>query len=109
MASDINFVEFIVEQISKAGNIRYKKMFGEYAVYCNEKVIALICNNQLFVKPTEAGKVFIGNIKEAAPYPGAKMYFLIEAQLENKEWMTSLIKITADELPVPKVKKKKIN
>ena len=64
MASDLNFVEFIVEQIENAGVITYRKMFGEYALYCNSKVIALICDNQLFVKPTKAGKSFIGNIGE---------------------------------------------
>lgn len=65
MASDEDFVKFISEQIQSAGDIRYRKMFGEYAVYCNEKVVALICDNQLFVKPSNAGRTFIGNITEA--------------------------------------------
>jgi TfoX/Sxy family transcriptional regulator of competence genes len=46
-------MEYICEQIAEAGNISYKKMFGEYAVYCDEKVVAFVCDNQLFVKPTE--------------------------------------------------------
>ncbi len=107
MASDLNFVEFVVEQIENAGVITYRKMFGEYALYCNGKVIALICNNQLFVKPTKAGKSFIGNIVEAPAYPGAKPSFLIEEQVEDREWMSNLIILTEKELPMPKPKKMK--
>ena len=47
MASDKSFVDFVVDQIENAGQITYKKMFGEYAVYCNGKVVALVCDNQL--------------------------------------------------------------
>ena len=107
MASDLNFVEFVVDQIENAGVITYRKMFGEYALYCNGKVIALICDNQLFVKPTKAGKSFIGNIVEAPPYPGAKPSFLIEEQIEDREWMSNLIILTEKELPMPKTLKKK--
>jgi TfoX/Sxy family transcriptional regulator of competence genes len=63
MASDKSFVEFIVDQIDNAGQITFKKMFGEYAVYCKDKVVALVCDNQLFVKPTEEGRAFIGDVE----------------------------------------------
>ena len=108
MASDINFVEFIVDQIGNAGSIRYRKMFGEYAIYCNDKVVALVCNDQLFVKPTKTGRAFIGNVVETPAYPGAKPSFLIEDQLEDREWLSELIALTEKELPKPKPKKKKI-
>ncbi|HBE01135.1 MAG TPA: competence protein TfoX [Spirochaetia bacterium] len=107
MSSDKDFVEFIVEQIKNAGIITYRKMFGEYAIYSDNKVVALICDNQLFVKPTEGGKSFIGNVKEAPPYPGAKMSFLIEDEIDNQEWISQLIRITAKELPEPKIKNKR--
>lgn len=108
MASDKDFVEFIVDQMENAGQIRYRKMFGEYAIYCNDKVVALICDNQLFVKPTEGGNAYIGKIKEAPPYPGAKPSFLIEDEFEDREWLSELIRITFNELPEPKPKKKGI-
>jgi hypothetical protein len=44
---------------------------------------------------------------EASPYPGAKPSFLIEDQVEDKQWLTQLINLTENELPVPKPKKKK--
>ncbi|MCX5815224.1 MAG: TfoX/Sxy family protein [Proteobacteria bacterium] len=107
MASDKSFIEFIVDQMGNAGFISHKKMFGEYAIYCDGKVVALVCDNQLFIKPTEGGRTYMGNIVEAAPYPGAKLYFLIEDAFEDREWISGLIKITAQELPVPKQKRSK--
>ena len=107
MASDLNYVEYIVEQIENIGEISYRYMFGEYALYCNDKVVALICNDQLFVKPTNAGRSFIGNVVEAPPYKGAKPAFLIEDQIEDREWIGRLISLTEKELPMPKPKKKR--
>ena len=105
MASDLSFVTFVVDQLENAGEITYRKMFGEYALYSNRKVVAVICDNQLFVKPTEAGKSYIGEVLEAPPYPGAKNYYLIEDQIEDREWISQLITITEKELPEPKKKK----
>ncbi|ATP56060.1 competence protein TfoX [Pedobacter ginsengisoli] len=104
MASDQKFVDFIVDQIQGAGTITSKKMFGEYGLYADQKIFALVCDNKLFIKPTEAGRQFIGNVVEAPPYPGAKPSFLIEEQLEDREWLSELVKITAVALPEPKPK-----
>ncbi|PKN50719.1 MAG: competence protein TfoX [Deltaproteobacteria bacterium HGW-Deltaproteobacteria-13] len=104
MSSDQDFVEFVTDQMDAAGNISYRKMFGEYAIYCDGKVVALICDNQLFVKPTDNGRSYIGDVCEAPPYPGAKLYFLIQDAFEDREWISDLIKITAKELPMPKPK-----
>lgn len=109
MPSNNDFIDYIVDQMENAGTITYKFMFGGYAVYCDKKVVALVCDDQLFVKPTEGGRSFIGNVVEAPAYPGAKMSFLIEDKFEDREWISELIRITARELPEPKQKKKKIN
>ncbi len=107
MASELSFVEFIADQMKEAGSISYRKMFGEYALYCDGKVIALICDDRLFIKPTDAGKEFMGGVVEAPAYPGAKPSFLIEDKFEDREWISRLARITADGLPEPKPKKKK--
>ena len=108
MASEKSFVEFVVDQIENAGEISYKYMFGEYAIYSNGKIFGLICDNQLFVKPTDAGRLFLIHPKEAPPYPGAKNSFLIGDQIEDREWLSELIRRTVAELPEPKPKKKKV-
>jgi TfoX/Sxy family transcriptional regulator of competence genes len=107
MSSDKSFVEFLVDQMGNAGLISQKKMFGEYAIYCDGKVVGLVCNNQLFVKPTHAGRGYIGNPIEAAPYVGAKPHFLIEDAFEDREWISGLIRTTVEELPVPRPKVRK--
>jgi len=106
MASQISFVEFIVEQIEDAGEITFKKMFGEYGIYSDNKIFALVCNDQLFIKPTKGGRAFIGEVVEAPPYPGAKLYFLIEDQIEDRDWLSELVRISAKELPPPKPRKR---
>jgi TfoX/Sxy family transcriptional regulator of competence genes len=107
MASKLSFVEFVVEQIENAGIITFRKMFGEYALYSDGKIMALICDNQLFIKPTNAGRNFIENPNETPPYKGAKPYFLIEDQVEDSEWISNLVRVTVEELPEPKPKKKR--
>jgi TfoX/Sxy family transcriptional regulator of competence genes len=108
MASTQSTVDYLLEQISDAGILRYQKMFGEYAIYLNEKVVGFVCDDQLYIKPTAAGREFIDKVEEAPPYPGAKMYFYISGDLwENREWMTELVLKTAKELPLPKPKKKR--
>lgn len=98
-------VDFLLEQLRAAGAVRARKMFGEYALYCDEKVVALVCDDRLFVKPTEQGRAFLGSVEEAPPYPGSKPFFVIE---EDRDWMTKLVSITALALPVPKRKKSSV-
>jgi len=107
MASDQKFVDFVLDQIQNAGEITAKKMFGEYAIYSDEKLFGLICDNQLFIKPTQSGRAFIGNVVEAPPYEGAKPSFLIEDKIEDSAWLSELVRATVKELPMPKPKKKK--
>jgi TfoX/Sxy family transcriptional regulator of competence genes len=105
MASDQNFVDFVLEQIKDAGEISAKKMFGEYGIYSDGKLFGLICDNKLFIKPTSLGREFIGNVVEASPYEGAKPSFLIEEEIEDSDWLSKLIRISVKELPLPKQKK----
>jgi len=104
MASDASFADYVCDQISAAGPVSSRKMFGEYAIYCCGKVVALVCDNQLFVKPSLAGRALIGSPVEAPPFPGAKPWFLIEDQLEDSTWVSHLIRLTELETPAPKPK-----
>ncbi len=108
MSSRQSTVDFIVEQMAKAGVVSARKMFGEYGVYCDGKMVALVCDDQLFVKPTAAGRAFIGEVTEGAPYKGAKPCFLISPEKwDDHEWLTELIRISAVELPLPVKKRRK--
>lgn len=108
MASKQSNVDFILEQLADAGDVSARKMFGEFAIYCRGKIVALFCDDQLFVKPTDAGRAFIsqdGKVKDGAPYPGAKPWFLIGGdRCEDGEWLSELVRVTERELPPPKPK-----
>ncbi|MEO1815844.1 MAG: TfoX/Sxy family protein [Acetobacterium sp.] len=110
MATSKEFADYVCDQLMAAGNISCKKMFGEYGVYLDEKIVGLICDNQFFLKKTEAGQVMIeehlGTVEEGLPYPGAKPQFLIDS-LDDREWLAELLRASYQELPMPKPKKKK--
>lgn len=104
MSSKPEFVEYVAEQCRGAGEITYKKMFGEYGIYCNGKIFALVCGDELFVKKTEPVKAKYPKLPEKPPYDGSKNYFLIE-NLDDADYLAELIAMTCAALPEPKTKK----
>ena len=105
MSTDQDFVDYVIDQAVRAGQVSHRKMFGEYALYLNDKVVALVCDNQLFVKPTDAGCKFLGKPREGLPYPGAKPWFLIDEELDDGELVSTLLRLTERDLPVPRAKR----
>lgn len=105
MASDQKTVDFITEQMAAAGNIRSRKMFGEYVIYCDDKVVALVCDDKLFLKITEPGKAVVRAQTMVPPYPGAKDSFIIsQDDWDDAGYLAQLARTTADALPAPKKK-----
>lgn len=84
-------------------------MFGEYALYCGDLVVALICDDRLYVKITAEGKEFVADeYSGGCAYKGARPSMLIDQdKLDDFEWLSELIIITAHNLPTPKIKKTK--
>ncbi len=109
MTTQVSTIEYILDQLSGVPDVWTRKMFGEYALYCGEKVVALVCDDTLFVKITDKGKEFVGDrYEEGFAYPGAKPSMKIDPDmLEDREWVSELIILTEAELPLPKLKKKK--
>jgi TfoX/Sxy family transcriptional regulator of competence genes len=110
MGSSQSTIDFMLDQVSQAGTVSARKMFGEYGLYFEGKFVAVVCDDQLFIKPTPGGRSYIGTPTEQSPYPQAKPWFLIDGeQLEDRAWLAQLVRITASELPqpAPKAKKKK--
>ena len=104
MASSVGTVEFICDQAGLGRRLSFRKMFGEYALYLDGKVVALICDDQLFLKPTSEGQAYLGNVSEAPPYPGAKNYFLLVSELDDPDQLGGVLQVTARALPAPRPK-----
>ena len=108
MASTEEFVTFVTDLIDDDCAVTSRKMFGEYGVYSGGKMFGVVCDDRLFVKPTEEGRAYIGSeLVEAPAYPGARPSFLIEGRLEDTAWLSELVRITVRALPEPKPKKKR--
>ena len=105
MASNADFVQYIADQCSSAGEIITKKMFGDYGIYCNGKIFGLICDDRFYLKPTEAGRSLLRKEELRPPYDGAKDYFYI-ADVDDRDYLSSLVRETCKTLPEPKKRKK---
>lgn len=104
MASNPDFVQYIVDQCGGAGHIEARKMFGDYGIYCNGKIFGLICDNGFYVKPTDSGRKTLKIEDMRPPYDGAKPHFYIE-DVDDRDYISSLVRTTCAELPEPKPKK----
>ena len=107
MATEKATVDFILDQLAPLP-VRARAMFGEYGLYCDEKFVALICDDTLFIKPTAISNRFFTNADLAPPYPGAKDHYAVPATLlEESERLREVIAGTAELLPLPKKKMRK--
>ena len=106
MASNADFVQYIADQCGGAGEIVAKKMFGDYAIYCNGKIFGLICDDHFYLKPTDEVRPLLRQIDMRPPYEGAKPYFYI-ADVDDHDYLSALVRETCRHLPEPKPKKKK--
>jgi TfoX/Sxy family transcriptional regulator of competence genes len=109
MATERATVDFILDQLASLPlPVRARAMFGEYGLYCDEKFVALICDDTLFVKPTAISEQFFSDADLAPPYPGAKDHYAVPAALlEDGERLREVIAGTAELLPVTKKVAKK--
>ena len=105
MASSVDFVEYIADQCAGAGEIVAKKMFGDYGIYCDGKIFGLICDDRFYLKPTDEVRGLLRSVEMRPPYEGAKDYFYI-ADVDDRDYLASIVRETCRVLPEPKVKNK---
>ncbi len=100
MSTTDKTIAYILDQAAGAGGVSARKMFGEYAVYLEGRMIALVCDDQLYVKPTPEGRALAAGAPEAAPFPKAKPHLLIDGdRLEDADALAALLRVTASALP----------
>ena len=93
MACNSEFVQYVIDQCSGAGEIATRKMMGDYCIYCDGIIFGLICDNNLFIKVTEPGRKLLKEVILRPPYEGAKGYFYI-SDVDDKDYLTALINTT---------------
>lgn len=110
MSTQEETIEFILEKLGHRERFRARAMFGEYALYADDKVVALVCDDQLYIKITPESSLLEGRCDKDAPYRGAKPHYLVEeAELSKITNLPKMLLAIAKSLPLPKKKKKKIS
>ena len=102
MATDSSFIEYVADQSQLRDRLTHKKMFGEYALYLDAKVVAFACDNCLFVKPADATRHLTADLPQHPPYPGAKPYPVADALLDEPDRLRALLLATERAMPAPK-------
>ena len=107
MASTEGFIVFVTDQIVGFRNVRYRKMFGEYMVYVNDKPILLICDDTVYVKMHDEIKEQMQGAETGTPYKGAKLHYILD--IENQEHTMEIVRVLEVITPLPKPKKKRMH
>ena len=106
MATDPGFLDYVLDQLAMGRELVHKRLFGEYGLWLDERIVALVCDDQLLLKPTAPGRALLGGAPpEVPPYPGAKGWLLVE-DLDDGEQLRRLLRETAAALPAPKARKR---
>ena len=105
MSTNLSFIEFVCDQISGSGSIRYRKMFGEYMVYVNDKPLLLVCNNTVYVKNLEILEDIMSSSERGIPYEGSKEHYILD--MDNKELCHQIIELIEPITSIPNKRDKK--
>ena len=105
MASNKEYLEYILDQLSDLDDITYRAMMGEYIIYYRGKIVGGIYDDRFLVKPTKPAMVMMPDADKELPYEGAKEMLLVD-NVENRDFLRDLLEAMYDELPAPKQKKK---
>ncbi|NMC57012.1 MAG: transcriptional regulator [Eubacteriaceae bacterium] len=106
MSTAPDYIEYVCEQISDAGAVRYRKMFGEYMVYVNEKPILLVCDNTVYVKMLDIIADIMKDADKGFPYKGAREHYILD--IDNSHLSREVIELLEPHISIPKPKKKKL-
>ena len=102
MVTDADFIEYLHEQAGLGSRLAHRRMFGEYALYLDDKVVAFACDNSLLLKPTGAGRVLLPRLTLGRPYPEAKDYYVLDEFLDDPDLLRRALVATAQALPAAK-------
>jgi len=106
MTTSIDFIEYVCEQIASAGSIRYKKMFGEYLVYVNERPALLVCDNTVFIKDMPCLRKVLLGAERGFPYNGAKEHYILD--IDDREKAKTAAVLIAHNTPLHKKKSSEV-
>jgi TfoX/Sxy family transcriptional regulator of competence genes len=105
MATTVDYIEYVCEQVRGTGSVRYKKMFGEYMVYVDDKPILLVCDDTVFVKMLPCLDALMSDAEQGCPYDGAKEHYVLD--IDNVGLVRDVVAALLPVTVVPKPRKKR--
>ena len=105
MATTKDYIEYVCERLHGAGGLHYRKMFGEYMVYVNDKPVLLVCDNTVFVKIVPELAALMADAERVLPYEGAKEHYILD--IDDTDLARQVVAVLEAVTPLPKPKKKK--
>jgi len=106
MSTQKETIDFILEKLRRPKRFSARAMFGEYALCADGKTVALVCDDQLYVKIVPASAELEEICQKGEPYPGAKPHYIVEEdQLSRLEQLPALLFDIADSIPAKKPRK----
>jgi DNA transformation protein len=108
MATSQSTMDFLLDVLSDSHQVSARRMFGEYCLYYAGRPVGLVCDEQLFLKPSDTGRRLMKEPDEGAPFPGARPHLRISPDLwDDRNWLNTLVRATFDNLPPPKLPRQK--
>ena len=105
MASSADYVEYVCEQLQGTGDVRFRKMFGDYMIYVNDKPLVLVCDNSAYVKMVPEAAALLQDAPTGVPYEGAREHYLLD--IDNRELAHAVIAVLESITPLPKPRRPK--
>ena len=78
MASNNEYLQFVLELLRETRGITYKKMMGEFMLYKDGILFGGVYDNRFLIKNVPSLKDY--KLKEQIPYPTAKPMLLIDSE-----------------------------
>ena len=104
MATSPATVEHLLDVLSGAGDLSVRKMFGEYGLYLNGTIVAFICDDTLFLKPTPGALALLPGVEQGPCYPGSKPYLILTETLDDPDLCLRALRAVTNDAPPPKPK-----
>lgn len=108
MATNQATIDHLLDVLADAGTLTARKMFGEYALYLDGTVVAFVCDDTLFIKPTPGALALLPAVEKGPAYPGSKDYIVASGLLDDPDLCIGALRAVAADAPPPKPKKPKI-
>lgn len=105
MSTSVSYIQFVCDQLQDFLAVRWRKMFGEYMVYVNDKPVLLVCDDTVFVKILPELDPLMQRAERGLPYPGAKEHYILD--IENRELTRAVVEVLERVTPPPKPRRKK--